>query len=110
MAEPIHRLGRIVDKEWIRVGWAGMPTLRHHLIAFTPLAILVAPAMVAERWSYEAGAAILFIGILAYCEMIIWIHVRRLAGLGPFSSRRSDRVIKRHRRRRARLAAAKDGD
>ncbi len=109
MAKPIHRLGRIVDKEWISVGWAGMPTLKHHLIAFTPVAILLVPAMVAERWSYETGAAILFIGFLAYFAMIIWIYVRRMAGLGFFSSGRSDRVAKRHQRQRARLAAAKEG-
>lgn len=109
MAELVHRLRRIVDKEWIRVGWAGMPTPRHFLIALTPVAILLAPAMVAERWSYDTGAAILLIGILASCAMIIWIHTRRMAGLGYFSSARSDRVAERQRRR-ARLTASKASD
>ena len=43
MAKIAHRLRRIIDKEWIRVGWAGMPTLRHHLIAFAPVAVLLVP-------------------------------------------------------------------
>lgn len=99
MAQLGHRLRRIVDKEWIRVGWAGMPTLRHHLVAFLPMIALLIPSVVVEQWSYNAGAAILAIGFLLYFASIMWIHLRRMAGLGYFSSTRSERVAKRQRRR-----------
>lgn len=105
-----HRLRRIVDKEWIRAGWAGMPTLRHHLIAFTPVAILLVPSIVAEQWSYDAGAAILLIGFLMYGAMIMWIHLRKMVGLGYFSSTRSERVAKRYRYRRAQLSSPAGSD
>lgn len=94
-----RRLRRIVDKEWIRVGWAGMPTLRHHLVAFAPMIALLIPSIVVEQWSYDAGVAILAIGLALYGALIMWIHVRRMAGLGYFSSTRSERMATRHRRR-----------
>jgi hypothetical protein len=103
MAQLLHRLIRNVDKEWIKVGWAGMPTLRHNLLALTPLVIFLVPAMIVEPWNYDAGAAILLIGMLMSSYLIIWINLRKLAGLGYFSSVRSDRVAKRQQRRRARL-------
>lgn len=81
-----------------------MPTLRHHLIAFIPMLVPILPSMVVEQWFYNAGAAILFIGIILYGALIMWIHLRRMAGLGYFSSTRSDRVAKRHQRGRARLS------
>lgn len=101
MSQLSHRLRRIVDREWIRVGWAGMPTLRHHLIAFAPTICLLIPSMVVERWSYNAGTAILFVGFFLYGGLIMWIHVRRMIGLGYCSSVRSERVAKRSRRKRA---------
>ena len=106
MAQLSHRLRRIVDREWIRVGWAGMPTLRHHLIAFAPMIFLLIPSMVVEQWSYNAGAAILFVGLILYGGLIMWIHVRRMIGLGYCSSIRSERVAKRSRRKRARPFAS----
>lgn len=83
-----------------------MPTLRHHLIAFVPMLALLGPSMVVEQWSYDVGAAIMFIGAILYGVLIMWIHLRQMAGLGYFSSKRSERVAKRHQRRRARLSAA----
>lgn len=106
MAQLSHRLRRIVDREWIRVGWAGMPTLRHHLIAVAPMICLLVPATVVEQWSYNAGAAILFVGLFLYGGLIMWIHVRRMVGLGYCSSIRSERVAKRSRRKRIRSFAS----
>jgi NhaP-type Na+/H+ and K+/H+ antiporter len=111
MAQLGGRLRRIVDREWIRVGWAGMPTSRHHLLAFLPMIALLIPSMVVEQWSYNAAAAILAVGMLIYGAMIMWIHIRRMAGLGSFSTTRSQRVAKRRQRRCAqgRNRAATDG-
>lgn len=98
MATLGHRSRRIIDRDWIRVGWAGRPTLRHHLIAFTPAAILLIPATLVEQRSYRTSAALLLAGFLAYLALMVWIHVRGMAGLGYFSTIRSDRIAKRQRR------------
>lgn len=106
MAQLSHRLRRIVDRKWIRVGWAGLPTLRHHLIAFAPMICLLIPSTIVEQWSYKAGAAILFVGLFLYGTLIMWIHVRRMIGLGYCSSLRSERVAKRSHRKRVRSLAS----
>ena len=103
MKGPIHSLRVAIDKEWIRVGWAGMPTLRHNLIAFTPVVILLLPAMILEQWSYALGASTLMVGFLACVVLIIWIHLRRMNGLGAFSTSRSERVTRRSNRRRSQM-------
>lgn len=105
-----RRLRRIVDKEWIRVGWVGMPTLRHNLVAFMPMIALLVPSAVVEQWSYYAGAAILAIGFFLYGALITWILSRRLAGLGSFSTTRSERVAKRQRRRRDQRSLPAEAD
>ena len=102
MEKPIQRLRLIVDKEWIKVGWAGTPTLRHQFIALGPAIIVLVPSLLIERWSYAVGIGVLGGSFVAYGVMIIWIHIRRMAGLGYFSTKRSDRVAKRSRRRRER--------
>ncbi|RIV80474.1 hypothetical protein D2V17_19365 [Aurantiacibacter xanthus] len=101
MKGPFQSIRVAIDKEWIRVGWAGMPTLRHHLIAFAPAAILLLPAMILEQWSYALGVPTLVVGFLAYAVIIIWIHIRRMNGVGAFSTSRSERVARRSNRRRA---------
>lgn len=98
----------MIDKEWIRVGWVGRPTLRHHLIAFTPMILLLPAAMILEKWSYATGATIIGAGMLLYVVAIIWIWMRALTGLGYFSSRRSDRVAKRLRRQRESTANGRE--
>lgn len=100
MGKAARRLRRIVDKEWIRVGWLGMPTLRHYLIAFTPMAILLIPSALMERWSYDASVAIMLVGLLITFAMLFWMRFRQMTGLGYFNSVRSDRVAKRRRLRR----------
>jgi hypothetical protein len=82
--------------------------MRHQLIAFTPPAILLIPAMTAERWNYHAGSTIALVSIVLYGVMIIWIILRKMAGLGFCSSARSDRVAKRQQRKRAQLSTAAD--
>ena len=99
----IQSLRVAIDKEWIRVGWAGMPTLRHHLIAFAPVVILLLPAIVLEQRSYALGVLTLVVGFLAYAVLIIWIHLRRMNGVGAFSTSRSERVTRRGNRRRAQM-------
>lgn len=101
MKGPFQILRVAIDKEWIRVGWAGMPTLRHHLIAFAPVIILVLPAMILEKWSYALGVSTLVVGFLAYAVIIFWIHLRRMNGVGAFSTSRSEGVTRRSNRRRA---------
>ena len=102
MEKPIQRLRRIIDKEWIRVGWAGRPTLRHQFIALGPTIIVLVPSLLIERWFYAVGVGILCASFVAYGAMITWIHIRRMAGVGSFSTTRSDRVAKRSQRRRDR--------
>ena len=80
-----------------------MPTLRHHLIAFAPVFILLLPAMILEQWSYALGVSTLVVGLLAYALLIIWIHFRRMNGVGAFSTSRSERVTRRSNRRRAQM-------
>lgn len=58
------------------------------------------PAVVVERYSYAAGVVIVAAGILIYIAIITWIHIRRVAGVGSFSTARSERFIKRNRRQR----------
>lgn len=99
MVKLIRRVRWLVDREWVRVGWAGMPTLRHQLIAFAPLVAALPAVVLAERYSYAAGTIIITIGVLAYIALIGWIHFRRLAAIGSFSTTRSERSIKRSRRR-----------
>jgi hypothetical protein len=111
MATLGHRLRRIIDRDWIRVGWVGRPTLRHHLIAFTPAAILLIPATLVEQRSYRtSAAALLLAGFFAYFALMVWIHVRGMAGLGYFSTIRSDRVAKRHRRSPSSLSIPTNAD
>jgi len=106
MKGPIQRLRLAIDKEWIRVGWEGMPTLRHHLMAFTPAIILLLPVMILEQWSYVLGTATLAVGLLFYGVSMIWIHLRRMNGVGSFSTTRSERVIRRSNRKRAKVQPA----
>ncbi|WP_120077294.1 hypothetical protein [Aurantiacibacter odishensis] len=103
MKGPIQSLRTAIDKEWIRVDWAGMPTLRHHLIAFAPLFVLLLPAMILEQWSYALGISTLVIGFVSYAVFIIWIHFRRINGVGAFSTSRSERVTRRSNRGRAQV-------
>ncbi|MBB3032587.1 hypothetical protein [Alteriqipengyuania lutimaris] len=99
MTGPIAYLRRLIDREWIKVDWAGSPTLGHRLIALAPSAILLIPVTLVERFSYEWGIAILSVGFALSAGIYFWILQRQLAGIGSFSTSRSDRVVKRSRRK-----------
>jgi len=77
MKGPIQSLRVAIDKEWIRVGWAGMPTLRHHLIAFSP------PRHLASA-SDDFGTLVVCFGRISACS---WLScLRALDDLDTFSS------------------------
>ncbi|MEL7688757.1 hypothetical protein AAG596_14460 [Citromicrobium bathyomarinum] len=99
MTVPIAYLRRLIDREWIKVDWAGRPTLGHRFMAFTPSAIFLIPAMLVERSSYGWSIAILTVGFVLSAGIYFWILRRQLVGIGSFSTTRSDRVVKRNRRK-----------
>ena len=95
--KPIACFRRAVDREWIRVGWAGTQTLKHRLIALVPLLIFAVPALIIEPVSYGAGAVFLLTGMVLTIVASLWVEGRRLVGTGSFSSKRSERFVRRSR-------------
>ena len=92
---------RMIDREWIKVDWAGGQTLTHRLIAAAPLAVALLVSILLPRgFGIVAGG----VGLFATVVITIWIEGRRMAGTGAFSTRRSDKIAKRMRRPRDRSA------
>jgi hypothetical protein len=95
--DPIRR---IVDREWIKVDWCGRQTLVHRLLSVVPIACAgVLSSLLSSR---TAGIILLTAGFLSYFATSMWIEGRRMAGTGAFSTRRSDKFVKRMRQRRIR--------
>lgn len=100
---PLARIRRAIDREWIRVGWAGTQTLKHRLISLAPLLICSVPALILEPFSYGASVALILTGVCLTATLGLWIEKRRLAGTGHFLSKRSERVVRRWRQSQERF-------
>ena len=98
---PIARIRRAIDREWIKAGWSGGQTLRHRLIALAPLLILALPALLVETFSYVTAVVFVISGACLAGVVTLWIEGRRMAGTGAFSSKRSERFVRRSQSKRA---------
>lgn len=92
---PLGKLRLAIDKEWIKAGWSGSPTLRHRGLALAPTAVLAIPAIIIEPWSYEISAFLLISGIFATCGLLFFIATRPMLVMS--TTKRSDRMAKRNR-------------
>ena len=101
---PLHRVKRVVDREWIRVGWAGFPTLNHRLIAMMPLLIVIPVAWLIEPLSYSSALVVVLIGLFLSVAALVWIIYRQWAGIGAFLTKRSEQTARRSRAKRQRSA------
>jgi len=91
----VSKLQRLIDRSWIKSGYLGKSTLLHIAICAVPMLSLGAVADLIEPYSRTASSILLITGIAACIALRIWIGVRGMAGQGYFSSRRSERFIKR---------------
>ncbi len=94
----LRRVLRAIDREWIRVGWVGMQTLRHRMIALSPLLIVTPAAMLIEHWAYDAGAVIVVVGVVAASIATLYIEHRRMIAVS--APHRSARLFQRRARNR----------
>ena len=97
---PIRRLRRFIDRQWIKQHWCGSQSLTLRAVACAPL--LLAAAISSLLDSYTAQ---MWVGVLAFMTTMIltfWIEFRRMVGTGSFSSIRSERFVRRQRAREAR--------
>ena len=60
-----------------------------------PLLIFMVPAVMVERLSYAAGAVFLISGLCLAIMTTVWIECRRITGTGAFSTKRSERFLRR---------------
>lgn len=108
--KPIPRLRRIIDREWIRVGWSGHLTWKHRLIMAAPFTLVGGAAILVEPLSRTAAVIVVFTGFCLTGALGLWISCRAMAGTGSFSSRRSERFVRRERARKAKREQEKFGD
>ena len=81
-----------------QASWCGSHTLRHRLIAFSPVLLgSTLASLPLPRW---LQTLLVVSGFIGFSAVTMWIEVRRMTGTGAFSTRRSEQCLRRNRLRR----------
>ena len=87
-------LRKYIDREWAKVDWCGPQTFQHRLLAAAPLIVCggAIGLFSAPYWIEISGILLAF---AVFGLLTLWIEGRRLAGIGAFSTERSEKYIRR---------------
>ena len=81
-----------------QASWCGSQTLRHRLIAFSP--VLMGSTLASLPLPRRLQTLLVVPGFMGFSAVTMWIEVRRMTGADAFSTRRSEQVLRRKRLRR----------
>jgi hypothetical protein len=101
-----RHIERFIDRELARKNYLGSQSFLLKALCAAPALSLALLAELVEPFSRLLAIAIAILAIGSLFLMQIWIGARRAAGMGYFSTRRSQRFVGRMRRLRQRRANA----